>query len=611
MSETTDKSQMAALAWSDIARESWQTTDYSEVSRLRRRSKRCPTKPPAARTIRLAVVGGATLDWMIEPLILYLETLGIDVHAYVGAFNTFALDMLDSDSPLARFQPEVVFLACTPFDIGVWPKRGNSLAEVERLADDACQSWLRFCESVHSHSGCDVVVNNFPPLDTRPLGNLACKLPWDRNSFLCRVNLRLGERAPSYVHFNDVDSLASALGSDRWFDARLWRHAKQPVSFDCLIPYVQSAARVIGAIYGRSAKCLVLDLDNTLWGGVVGDDGVDGIAIGEGDGVSEAFKAFQEYVLCLKERGVMLAVCSKNDEANAKAPFLRRAEMPLKLDDFVAFKANWEPKPDNLRQIAAELNIGLDSMVFVDDNPAEREHVRRRLPQVRVLEITDDPADYPRLLDAAGWFETVAISTEDGQRTEQYQANAARQTLSDTLEDYSAYLAALQQKAVIRPFEEAWLDRITQLTNKSNQFNLTTRRLSRSEHEELARSPDVITAYVRVADRFGDNGLIGVFVGRIVNDELHIAQWLMSCRVLKRGVEQSLCNYIAARCRERGIQRLRGTYIPTEKNALVVDHYRGLGFAASGEEPDGTTHWTLDLTSFQPFVTSIALLENY
>lgn len=606
-----DNGELAARTWAEHVRSVWQTTDYTEFLKLCRRRKRLALNPPRERTIRLALIGGATLDLLPAPLEACLESLGLGVEWYVGNYNTFAPDMLDADSPLVAFRPEVVWLVNTPHNIRRWPQPGDSAAAVAELVEATCREWLHFCQQVHAHARCEVLLNTFPPPVTRPLGNLGCKLPWERATFLRRLNLLLAEQAPPYVHFNDVEALASAWGVRQWFDARYWNHARQPVSFACLIPYVHNTARIIGALFGRSAKCLVLDLDNTLWGGVVGDDGVEGIAVGEGDAVSEAFKAFQEYVLRLKQRGVMLAVCSKNDEANAQAPFLQRRDMPLKLEDFVAFKANWDPKPDNLRQIAAELNIGLDALVFVDDNPAEREHVRQRLPQVRVIELTDDPSDYPRLVDEAGWFEAVALSAEDQARTAQYQANTQRAQLAETVEDYRAYLAALEQKAVIRPFEDAWLERITQLTNKSNQFNLTTRRMSRSEYEQLLQDPDVLTACVRVADRFGDNGLISVLFGRRAGDELHIEQWLMSCRVLKRGVEQLLCNYIARECRARGIRRLHGRYIPTAKNSLVRDHYRSLGFSPLRRDADGTTHWLLDLADFRPFDVAIELIEEY
>jgi FkbH-like protein len=603
----------AVDAWQALLAEAREVSDYTRLLALCRSRRRLAAKaprPPFARTVRVALLGGATTEMLEEPLVLSVEALGLGCELQSAAYNTFAQEMLEPSSATARFAPDVAVVVTTPANLPSWPQPGDNLERVCRLAEEVCDYWLGLCARLHEHARCEIVLNNFHPLPTRPLGNLGAKVPWDANNFVRRVNRTLGDRAPAYVHVNDVEALATYHGVNQWFDPRYWFHAKQPVSFACLVPYVRNTARVIAALFGRSAKCAVLDLDNTLWGGVVGDDGPEGIKIGEGDAVGEAFKAFQEYVLRLKQRGVLLAVCSKNAEANALAAFRERPEMVLKRDDFVSFVANWEPKPDNLRRIAAELNIGLDALVFVDDNPVERDQVRQRLPEVKVVELTADPADYPRLLDEAGWFEVTALSTEDQERTQQYHENQARQQLLAGTTDYAAYLTTLQQKAVVRPFEERHLDRITQLINKSNQFNLTTRRLSRSQVEDRMRDPAGLTAYVRLADRFGDNGLISVFAGRRVDDTLEIDLWLMSCRVLNRGVEQLLCNYAATEAALIGVRTLGGEYLPTAKNGLVRDHYKGLGFAAAGAAGDGT-RWRLELDSFQPFDVAIEVVEDY
>jgi FkbH-like protein len=497
-----------------------------------------------------------------------------------------------------------------PANIPTWPRAGDSLERVKQITEEVCHYFMDLCAKLHEHTQCEVILNNFHPFPTTPLGNLGAKLPWDTNNFIRRVNRELGDRLPAYVHLNDVESLSAKYGLMEWFDPRYWFHAKQPVSFECLLPYVRNTARIVGALFGRSAKCLVLDLDNTLWGGVVGDDGPEGLVIGEGDPMGEAFNAFQEYLLGLKERGVMLAVCSKNEESNALAPFEKRPEMALKREDFVSFKANWRPKPENLREIASDLNIGIDTLVFVDDNPAEREHVRLTLPEVKVVELSEDPADYPRLLDEVGLFEIIAVSVEDRERTQKYHENSQRARLQESASDYTSYLASLQQKAVVKPFEEIQLDRITQLINKTNQFNLTTQRRSRSQVGALMRDAAVLTAYVRLADRFGDNGLISVFFGHKDGDELWIDEWLMSCRVLKRGVEQLLCNYVAERARDLGVTRLHGVYIPTPANKLVCDHYPSLGFTAETES-NGAAHWNLELAGYQPFKVEIEVVEGY
>jgi len=413
------------------------------------------------------------------------------------------------------------------------------------------------------------------------------------------------------VLLHDVDMMSATVGLDQWIDYRWWYQAKQPMGFRWAVEYARSLSRMVASVLLGSRKCLVLDLDNTLWGGVVGDDGVSGLAVGAGNPVGEAFVAFQDYLRQLKDRGVILTVCSKNELENARAPFTDLPGMVLSLEDFAAFRANWDPKPDNIRAIARDLNIGTDAMVFVDDNPAERAIVRQLLPEVAVVELTDDPSDYARLLDATGWFETPRLSQEDTIRTQQYQANTQREELLSSVDDYETYLQSLNQRAVIQPFEERHLDRITQLVNKTNQFNLTTRRENRSAIEARMRDERYLTAYVRLGDRFGDNGLISVWYGRIDGTVLDIEQWLMSCRVFNRGVEQHLMNYIADQARRRGVERIQGSYLPTPKNKLVADLYERLGFTRTASQEDGGTEWELALEDYRPATTFVETVEDY
>jgi FkbH-like protein len=600
-------------AWNTLLEQSRSVTDYTEFLSLCRWHKRLgsTTARTDRKIVRIALLGGASTEMLESPLSLAVEAVGLGCRIYRSDFNTLAAEMLDADSATAAFEPEVAVIVTTPANLPVWPTHEDDFERVRHLADEACNYWMDLCARLHENTGCEIILNNFHQLPTRPLGNLAAKLPSDTNNFIRRVNLELGMRAPNYVHINDVDSLAALYGVRQWFDSRYWYHAKQPVSFSCLVPYVRNTARIVGALFGRTAKCLVLDLDNTLWGGVVGDDGSDGIVFGEGDAVGEAFKAFQEYILKLKQRGVLLAVCSKNEESNALAPFTLRTDMVLKRDDFVSFKANWQSKPDNLCEIARDLNIGLESLVFVDDNRVEREHVRQRLPEVNVIELSEDPSDYPQLLDDAGLFEVTAFSAEDSQRTRQYHENIKREKALETASDYADYLRTLEQKAVIGPFAEGDLTRITQLINKSNQFNLTTMRLGLSQVKGLIVDKDALTVSVRLRDRFGDNGLISVLSARRQNGHLCIDEWLMSCRVLKRGVEQLLCNYVVEQARAFGATHIFGVYIPTAKNGLVRDHYKSLGFCpVAGAEDDGTTHWQLDIDTYKPFEVPIEISKQ-
>ena len=361
----------------------------------------------------------------------------------------------------------------------------------------------------------------------------------------------------------------------------------------------------MAAARGRSRKVLALDLDNTLWGGVIGDDGMEGIDLGQGTGTGEAYVAFQRYVKDLKMRGVVLAICSKNDPANALAPFKNHNEMVLKTDDFGAILANWDDKATNLKEIAKKLNLGLDSIVFFDDNPAERALVRQYLPMIAVPEVPEDPADYASCLARSGLFESFVLTKEDQIRAEQYRAESKRRELQTAATNIEEYLAGLKMDLAVAPFDEAGASRISQLINKSNQYNLTTRRYTLEQVKEMIGDKNMVTYQFQLKDRFGDNGMISVIITKPAptNGQFVIDTWLMSCRVLGRCVEQEVLNCLAAQMKKRGAKTLIGEYIPTEKNQMVEGHYTKLGFKP-GAGKDRKV-WTLDLESFTPFETPI------
>jgi FkbH-like protein len=358
-----------------------------------------------------------------------------------------------------------------------------------------------------------------------------------------------------------------------------------------------SVARIVRAAFGKSKKCLVLDLDDTLWGGIIGDDGVDALQLGSETPEGEAFLSFQRYCLALKERGVLLAACSKNDAAVARSGFTH-PDSVLSVGDFSAFVANWAPKPDNLRAIAAALGIGLDALVFVDDNPAEQALVSRELPEVAVVRATH-VTELAGLLEREGYFEPFTVGAEDLSRAAYLTANAARQAaLASVVSagDYGAYLDSLEMTAEIGPITAAYVERVAQLVNKTNQFNLTTRRYTQAQVETLARDPQCIALYGKLSDRFGENGLVSVVFGRRDGSELHIDAWLMSCRVLKRSFELAMLDALVSAARRRGIEALVGRYTPSPKNAMVAGHYEALGFQRAGEEDAGVTVWRLPLS---------------
>ena len=363
-----------------------------------------------------------------------------------------------------------------------------------------------------------------------------------------------------------------------------------------MVDYAHSLASLILAHLGVVKKCLVLDLDNTLWGGVIGDDGLGGIRLGQGDPESESFTAFQRYVKGLRDRGVILAVCSKNTESIAREVFEKHPEMLLRLDDIACFMANWDDKATNLGRIASQLNIGLNSLVFVDDNPAERSIVRRLRPEVAVPELPAEPSGYIMALERHRYFQTLSVSAEDLRRTDYYRTDVARQTAESSAADLEGFLRSLEMTARIGPITPATLERSVQLIHRSNQFNLTTRRHSAAVVQSVMEDGSWLSRTVSLRDKFGDNGLISVFLARIAHDALVIDTWLMSCRVLKRGVEQFLLNHVALTARKQGLAAIKGEYIPTAKNGLVRDHYANLEFAQVGaSDESGHTWWELRL----------------
>jgi FkbH-like protein len=396
----------------------------------------------------------------------------------------------------------------------------------------------------------------------------------------------------------DVAGLAATVGLAEWHDPTLWNMAKLPVASAFVPLYADHVCRLIAALRGKSRRCLILDLDNTLWSGVIGDDGLEGIIIGQGDATGEAHLTVQQSALALRGRGIVLAVSSKNEDEAARSPFREHAEMLLREDHIAVFQANWNDKATNIAAIARELELGLDAMVFLDDNPAERRLVRELLPAVAVPELPADPALYARTLLAAGYFEAVRFSAEDRKRADFYQDNAKRIALQAQAGDLEAWLASLAMVITFQPFDGPGRSRIAQLISKSNQFNLTTRRYTEADVAAVEADPACFTCQIRLADIFGDNGMICVVICRPAESGVwEIDTWLMSCRVLGRKVEQATLAEILRAARARGIARLVGVYRPTARNKMVESHYATLGFERFGEEPDGTTLWTMDVAT--------------
>ena len=424
--------------------------------------------------------------------------------------------------------------------------------------------------------------------------------------------IELAERHKDYIL--DVEGLASAVGRQNWHNPTQWNLYKLSYSIAMIPAHVDAIGRLLGAIRGRSRKCLVLDLDNTLWGGVIGDDELEGIVLGQGDPIGEAHLDVQRMALHLRNRGIILAVCSKNDEKTARLPFREHPDMLLKEDDIAVFIANWDDKASNLRKIAQSLNISLDALVFVDDNPAEQLQVRRALPQVAVPVLPEDVSHYASVILNAGYFETISFSEEDSKRANQYRDDARREKMFDGSRSLDDFLESLDMKLQVGCFDKMTIPRVTQLVNKTNQFNLTTRRYTQAEIETLAAEDNVISLQARLLDQFGDNGLIAVIIARVEKATCTIDTWIMSCRVIGRRVEDAMCAVLLQEAAKRGVHTIRGRYIPTKKNALVADLYAKLGFEKLNEDKNGASTWTLqnERRSVEglPFEIEIAASQN-
>lgn len=579
------------------------------LSTLRRRAAQQGfAAAPASRTLHLAMIGGCSLYPLQELVHHCLEAAGYPegqkVELFIGAYDNYVAEIMQPDGALYEFRPDVIFLIPSHLRCGysgdLFDPRGRQEMEARQIASGI----LDLCCMAHERSGAEIVLANFLPASSFDPGPYRTRIAASEWSFRKLVNLELGFSAPSFVHICDAEFLAARFGSALAHDPRAWFESKQLYAADFLVPIAREVTHIISGLRRGTKKVVALDLDNTLWGGVVGDDGLDGIEIGDTSPRGEAFKAFQHYLKSLTGRGVLLVVCSKNDESKALEPFEKHPEMVLRRSDFVAFKANWEPKSENLRQMAKDLNLGLDSFVFVDDNPAEIEIVRQFVPEVETVHLGTDPSAFIELLTSRRFFEPLTITGEDLDRVNQYQSETRRKELESSCTDMAAYLRSLQMTAVIAEFQSVDVPRIAQLINKSNQFNLTTRRRTESEVRSLINDPACACFTVRLADRFGDHGLISVVVCRIHAGVMEVDTWLMSCRVLKRQVEEEVINEIVRLAREWDCSLIRGRYIPTAKNDMVRDLYPRMGFSPAGQD-GGDLLFELIPSRQEPFPTAI------
>ncbi len=565
--------------------------------------------PGGLARVSVALLSASTVDHLVPAARVagLRRRLLLDVR--LGQYGQYRQELLDARSALHRAPPQLVVLSLHARDLLATLPLGAGAAEVEGAIDRHLEELRALWRRAREALGASVIQQTFLNWAEPAFGGYDRAVPAAPARVIGRLNDRLAEfAAADGVALLDVARASERDGLDAWFDRARWLQAKQEVAPPAAPAWGELLGRVVGAQRGLSRKCLVLDLDNTLWGGVIGDDGLEGIVLGEGSARGEAHLALQRWAKQMRDRGVILAVCSKNDPAIAEQAFREHPEMALRRDDVAVFLANWEDKAANLQRIATMLNIGLDSLVFVDDNPAERARIRGSLPMVAVPELPDDAGEYVARVAGAGYFEAVTFTAEDRERAEQYAANAAREVLLQSAESMDDFLRGLEMQVAFGPFRPVDLPRVTQLINKTNQFNTTTRRHSAEAVARFAADPATVTLQFRLADKCGDNGLVSVMI--LVPDgeapgTLLVDTWVMSCRVFGRQLEHEAMNLAVEAARAAGAARLRAEYRPTPKNGVVRELYPSLGFRPGPAAPDGATAWELDLAGYVPHATHI------
>ncbi len=544
---------------------------------------------------KIAILGGSTTNDIKLMLELFLLNYGIRPSFYESEYNQYYQDAMFPNTALEVFAPDIIYIHTSNRNVAAYPHIADSTEKIHNMVDAEISKftgiWNRLAQAYH----CPIIQNNFEMPLYRLMGNKDASDIHGAVNYLSRLNIMFYEYAQNHDNFYicDINYISADYGLKEWSEPFYWYMYKYALNVSA-IPYLSfNVANIIKSIFGKNKKGFVLDLDNTLWGGVIGDDGVDNIVLGVEEAEGQAYKEFQNYIKAHKQLGTILNIDSKNDYENAIAG-INHTDSVFSKDDFICIKANWEPKDRNLAEIAAELNLLPESLVFIDDNPAERHIVTARCKGISAPEI-GEVHESIQIIDRSGFFEVTTLSDDDLKRNEMYKENAKRVQMLADFADYTEYLLSLEMKGVIKSFESVYMARIAQLINRSNQFNLTTRRYTQAEIKEIAESTDYITLYGKLEDRFGDNGVVSAVIGHVLGEECCIELWIMSCRVLKRDMESAMMDTLVHRCLRRGIKKLHGYYYPTAKNAMVKDFFFLQGFEKISEAENGNTEWLLNL----------------
>lgn len=528
------------------------------------------------RQCKIAVLGSSTTNLLIPVLQALCLRDRIGAEIYEGPYGSIEQEIRGAGSGLAKFRPDIAIIVMNWRDLHLEAVTGDEQAWIGQFVEERLADWKRLSDSFTCH----VIQPSFDYPAAEAYGHLSGVLPGGRTRIIDLLNLRLREAAPANVSIADVSSVQREAGTNKWEDERGWTRYRQHPAIEALPEFAEAFMSHVRAVLGLSRKVLVTDLDNTLWNGVIGEEGLDGIGIGPGSPEGEAHLNLQRYMLDLKRRGILLAVCSKNNLEDAQLPFLQHPHMALRLEDFAAFRANWEDKAGNLRAIARELSLGLDSFVFLDDNPLEAAWVRSQLPEVAVVEAGSSPFEFLRQLDRGRYFEALSLSKEDLARADHYRVEAQREGLRASSASFEDFLRNLQLEASVDEVTKKNLPRVTQLVNKTNQFNVTTRRYTEAQLRALAEDAQAWAGAFQMSDRMASYGLIGVLFCRPADPagSWEIDTWLMSCRTLGRQMEKFMFDRLVEAAAARGIRRIVGVYRPTAKNGLVKELYDQMGF---------------------------------
>ena len=560
---------------------------------------------------KIAVLGGSTTNEIVNILELFLLDQGIEPEFYQSEYAQFWQDAVFGNEELSNFAPDIVYVHTTSRNLSLYDfSMSASEEQINEMLENQYRHFEEVWTNVKEKFGCPVIQNNFELPFYRILGNKDATDIHGKISFIRRLNEKFAEYARKNENFyiNDINFISACYGLEKWHDTSAWYMYKYAMDTQAIPEFAYNLSNIIKSVFGKNRKMLMLDLDNTLWGGVVGDLGQQGIEIGHETGMAEGYTEFQRYVKAHKQLGVLLSVNSKNDYENA-IEGLKHPDTVLTPDDFVVIKANWDNKDRNTEAIAEEISILPDSFVFVDDNPAERNIVSEQISGIAVPEV-NSVEDYIKTIDRNGYFELTSYTADDIKRNEMYRANIQRAGAEKKFSDYGEYLKSLEMEAYIDKFDDVALARITQLTNKSNQFNLTTKRYTLNEMEDVFGDDKYIKIYGRLADKFGDNGIVSVVIGRIDGNELHIDLWLMSCRVLKREMEYAMLDRLVEICRKNGISVINGYYYKTAKNAMVKDLFNDFGFEMTSENENGDRTFRMNTDGYENKNKSINVKNN-